>query len=103
MKSKSKPAMRSANGKRALMFCCHGMIYTVTDKVLGADIDVDAVDGILDRLRKIDGVKVVEVRGGVGNIMFPTLRLPEVTKLLVPLDSAWAPGALIAAARGRIW
>lgn len=101
MKSKWKPAMRSANGKRALKFCCHGMIYTVTDKVLGAD--VDAADGILDRLRKIDGVKVVELRGGVGNIMFPTLRLPEVTKLLVPLDSAWAPRALIAAARGRIW
>ena len=43
-------------------------------------------------------------RGGVGNLMFPTLRLPEVARVLVPLDSARAPEALVVAAyRGRIW
>jgi hypothetical protein len=82
------------------MFCCHGIIYTVTDKVLGAD--VYSPDEMLDRLRKIDGVKVTEVRGGIGNVIFPTLRLPEVTRVLVPLDSVRAPGTLAAAARGHI-
>ena len=100
MKSKSKRSMRRMNGNNATIFCCHGVVYTVTDKVLGAN--VDSADEILDRLRRIDGVKVVEVRGGVGNLMFPTLRLPEVTRVLVPLDSVRAPGTLAAAARGHI-
>lgn len=102
MKSQLKRPVRRADGTRAMMFCCHGTIYTVSDKVLGAD--VDSADVILDRLRQIDGVKVVEVDRRFSNLMFPTLRLPEVTKVLVPLDSAWAPRALAAAAhRGRIW
>jgi hypothetical protein len=100
MKSKSKRSMRRMNGSNATIVCCHGVVYTVTDKVLGAD--VDSADDILDRLRRIDGVKVVEVRGGVGNLMFPTLRLPEVTRVLVPLDSVRAPGTLAAAAWGHI-
>ena len=75
---------------------------TTGAEVLGAD--VDSVDEILDRLRRIDGVTVTEVRGGVGNIVFPALRLPEVTRVLVPLDSARAPEALVVAAyRGRFW
>jgi hypothetical protein len=100
MKSKSKRSMRRMNGNNATIFCCYGVVYTVTDKVLGAN--VDSADGILDRLRRIDGVKVVELRGGVGNLMFPTLRLPEVTRVLVPLDSVRAPGTLAVAARGHI-
>jgi hypothetical protein len=101
MKSQLKRPVRRTSGTEAMMFCCHGIIYTVTDKVLGAD--VYSPDEMLDRLRKIDGVKVTEVRGGIGNVIFPTLRLPEVTRVLVPRDSAWAPEALaIAASRGRI-
>jgi hypothetical protein len=102
MKTQLKRRMRRTNGDKAAIFCCYGIVYTVADKVLGAD--VDSVDEILDRLRRIDGVKVTEVRGGVGNIMFPALRLPEVTSVLVPLDSVRAPAAMaIVAHRGRIW
>ena len=102
MKSQMKRSTLRTNDTRKMIFCCHGAIYTVTEKVLGAD--VDSADGILGRLRQIDGVKVVEVRGGVGNLMFPTLRLPEVARVLVPLDSVRAPRAFaVAAQRGRIW
>ena len=102
MKSQLKRRMRRTNGDKATIFCCYGIVYTIADKVLGAD--VDSVDEILDRLRRIDGVKVTEVRGGVGNIVFPALRLPEVTRVLVPLDSVRAPRAFaVAAQRGRIW
>jgi hypothetical protein len=101
MKSQLKRRMRRTNSDRATIFCCYGIVYTIADKVLGAE--VDAVDEILGRLRRIDGVKVTEVRGGVGNLRFPAIRLPEVTSVLVPLDSAWAPEALVIAAyRGRI-
>ena len=101
MKSRMKRPVRRMNRKSAMIPCCHGLVYTVTDKVLGAN--VDSADEILDRLRRIDGVQVVEVRGGVGNLMFPTLRLPDVTSVLVPVDSVRAPAALaIAAHRGRI-
>lgn len=102
MKRRMKRPMNPTNDARAMMFCCHGVVYTVTDKVLGAT--ADSADDILGRLRKIDGVKVVEVDGGLSNLTFPTLRLPEVTRVLVPLDSVRAPKALaIAAKRGRIW
>ena len=102
MKSQLKRRMPRTNHHKATIFCCYGFVYTIADKVLGAE--VEAVDEILERLRRIDGVKVTEVRGGVGNIRFPALRLPEVTSVLVPLDSVRAPAALVAAAhRGRIW
>jgi len=100
MKSKSKRSMRRMNDNSETISCCHGLVYTITDRVLGAE--VYSPDVLLERLRKIDGVKVIEVGGGVGNLMFPTLRLPEVTRVLVPLDSVRAPGTLAAAARGRI-
>jgi len=102
MKSRLKRSVTRTNIKRAMIPCCYGIVYTIADKVLGADFD--SVDEILDRLRRIDGVKVVEVRGGVGNLMFPALRLPEVTRVLVPLDSVRAPAAMaVVAHRGRIW
>jgi hypothetical protein len=102
MKSQLKRALRRTDGTPATMFCCHGMIYPVTAKVLG--IVIDSADEILDHLRQIDGVKVVAVYGGLTNLMFPTLRLPEVTRVLVPLDSRLASSApAIAAHRGRIW
>ncbi len=101
MKSQLKRRMRRTNGDKSTIFCCYGIVYTINDKVLGAE--VDSVDEILDRLQRIDGVKVTEVRGGVGYTTFPTLRLPEVTRVLVPLDSVRAPEALVIAAyRGRI-
>jgi hypothetical protein len=94
--------MPRTKGDRATIFCCYGFVYTIAGKVLGAE--VEAIDEILSRLRRIDGVKVTGVRGGVSNLRFPAIRLPEVTRVLVPLDSAWAPAALAAAAhRGRIW
>ena len=102
MKSRMKRPMRRMNRKSARIRCCHGLVYTVTDKVLGAT--TDSADEILDRLRKIDGVRVVKVRCDLTDLQFPALRLPEVTKVLVPLNSAWAPAAMaIAAQRGRIW
>jgi hypothetical protein len=100
MKSKLKRSVRHANNNKAIIFCCHGLVYTVTEKVLGAEVEL--LDGILDRLLQIGGVKVVKVGDGVANVNFPALRLPELTRVLVPLDSAWAPRALAAAARGRI-
>jgi hypothetical protein len=100
MKSKLKRSARHRNSNKAMIFCCHGVVYTVTDKVLGAEVEL--LDGILDRLLQISGVKVVKVGDGVANVNFPALRLPELTRVLVPLDSAWAPMALAAAARGRI-
>ena len=101
MKTQLKRQGRRTNGDKAMIICCYGVVYAITDKVLGAE--VDSADEILDRLRQIPGVKVVEVRGGVGNLMFPALRLPEVTSVLIPLDSVRAPEALvIAATRGRI-
>jgi len=102
MKSRMKRPLRRMNRKSVMIPCCHGLVYTVTDKVLG--VIASSADEILDRLRQIDGVKVVEVDGGLTNLTFPTLRLPEVTKLLVPLNSGRAPAAMvIAAQRGRIW
>lgn len=102
MKSQLKRSIHRANRTRAIIPCCHGVIYTITDKVLG--VITNSADQILDRLRQIDGVKVVEVDGGLTNLTVPTLRLPDVTRILVPLDSARAPAAIaIAAQRGRIW
>ena len=49
MKSQLKRRMRRTNGDKATIFCCYGIVYTIADKVLGAD--VDSVDEILDRLR----------------------------------------------------
>jgi hypothetical protein len=81
--------------------CCHGVIYSITNKALG--VIASSADEILDRLRQIDGVKVVEVDGGLSNLTVPTLRLLDVTSVLVPLDSARAPKAFaVAAQRGRI-
>jgi hypothetical protein len=100
MRSRFKRSVRRTNDTKAMIFCCHGLVYAVTDKVLGAKVEL--IDGILDRLLQIGGVKVVKVGGGVANVNFPALRLPELTRVLVPLDSAWAPRALAAAARGRI-
>ena len=102
MKSRMKRPVRRMNRKSAMIPCCHGLIYTVTDKVLG--VIASSAEEILDRLRQIDGVKVVEVDGGLTNLTFPTLRLPEVTKVLVPLNSGRAPAAMVIdAQRGRIW
>ena len=101
MKSRLKRPAHHMTGAKAMIPCCYGVVYTITDKVLG--VIASSADEILDRLRRIDGVKVVEVHGGLTNLTVPALRLPEVTRVLVPLDSAWAPETLvIAASRGRI-
>ena len=101
MTRRLKRSVRRSDDTRPLTFCCQGVIYTVTDKVLGAIIYPEG--GIDDRLLRIDGLKVVGAREGQTYVTFPTLRLPEVAGMLVPLDSARAPAALaIAAHRGRI-
>jgi hypothetical protein len=52
----------------------------------------------------IDGVEIVEFRGRWCDLKCPLLRLPDVTRVLVPLDSVRAPRAFaVAAQRGRIW
>lgn len=102
MKSRMKRPARRTKLKSAMIPCCHGVIYTITDKVLG--VIASSAEEILDRLRQIDGVKVLEVDGDLSNLTVPTLRLLDVTSVLVPLDSARAPAAMtIAAQRGRIW
>lgn len=101
MKSRLKRPAHHMTGAKAMIPCCYGVVYTITDKVLG--VIASSADEILDCLRQIDGVKVVEVHGGLSNLTVPTLRLPDVTSVLVPLDSVRAPAAMsIAAHRGRI-
>ncbi len=93
---------RRRRGTRASICCCHGLVYTITDNMLG--IIAESADAIISRLQQIDGVKVVEFRGRWCDLMCPPLRLPDVARVLVPLDSARAPAAMtIAAQRGRIW
>ena len=75
MKSRLKRPAHHSNGAKALIPCCYGVVYTITDKVLG--VIASSADKILDRLRQIDGVKVVEVHGGLSNLTVPTLRLPS--------------------------
>jgi hypothetical protein len=101
MKSQLKRRMRRRNSAEAMIPCCYGVVYTLTDDTLG--IIADSADEILNRLRTIDGVEVLEVRGRWCDLKCPPLRLPDVTSVLVPLDSARAPAALAAAAhRGHI-
>lgn len=97
----TKPA-RQRHGARAMIPCCHGWIYTVSENALG--IIAESSGRILGRLRKIDGVKLFEKRGDWCDLTFPPIRLPEVARVLVPLDSARARTTLaMAAHRGRIW
>ena len=100
MKSRLKRPSRRTSVTKAMIPCCYGVVYTVADNSLG--IIADSADEILDRLRKIDGVEVVELRGRWCDLKCSPLRLPDVTSVLVPLDSSRAPKAF-AAHRGRIW
>lgn len=102
MKSRSKRRLHRTNGGAGKIPCCYGVVYTSGTNELR--IVVDSADNILDRLRKIDGVEVVEFRGRRCDLKCPPLRLPDVTSVLVPLDSRLASSApVIAAQRGRIW
>jgi hypothetical protein len=102
MKSQLKrPTSRMSSAKTEIR-CCYGVVYTLADRTLG--ITADSADEIVDRLRQIDGVEVVEFRGRECDLKCPPLRLPDVTSVLVPLDSVRAPAAMaIVAHRGRIW
>ena len=102
MKSRMKRPVRRTNHKSELIPCCYGNVYLIGTNELR--IIADSADNILDRLRKIDGVEVVEFRGRWCDLKCPPLRLPDVTSVLVPLDSRLASSApVIAAHRGRIW
>jgi len=102
MKRQLMRPVRSKGGMKAMIPCCYGVVYTIADNVLG--IITDSASGSLDRLRMIDGVEIVEFRGRWCDLKCPLLRLPDVTRVLVPLDSVRAPRAFaVAAQRGRIW
>ena len=101
MKSRLKRPVPRVSGPNETIFCWHGMVYHTADDSLS--IIADSADQILDRLRKIDGVVVVGVRGRWCDLECPPLRLPDVTSVLVPLNSVRARKAVAAAAyRGRI-
>ena len=85
------------NGPNAFIPCCHGVVYTVSCDRLGARVDPS--NAILGRLKKIAGVKVEGVRGRWADLVFPPIRLPDVTSVLVPTTS-WRARA---AHRGRLW
>jgi len=85
------------NSTHALIPCCHGTVYTVSQNRLGAI--ADSSDEVLGRLKKITGVKVEQIRGRWADLTFPPLRLPDVTSVMVP-ETSWRARA---AHRGRIW
>jgi hypothetical protein len=97
MDSRPTRHSRRNNSPVALIPCCHGTVYTLSRDRLGAI--VESSDAILGRLKRIDGVKVEQVRGRWADLNFPPIRLPDVTAVMVP-DSSWRAQA---AHRGRIW
>lgn len=102
MKRPAKRPEHYTDGKAKMIPCCYGVVYTIGTNELR--IIAYSADNIIDRLRKIDGVVVVELRGRWCDLKCPPLRLPDVTSVLVPLDSRLASSApAIAAHRGRIW
>lgn len=92
----------SGPGRRkdpAVIFCQHGLIYTVAPNALGALLDESA--SIVRQLREIQGVTVKLIDGVMG-ALFPPILLAEVVRVMQPLprnESAPAPAAY----RGRIW
>ena len=87
---------RRTNSPKALIPCCHGTVYTLSPDRLGAI--ADSSNAVLGQLRRIDGVKVEQIRGRWAYLNFPPIRLPDVTSVMVP-DSSWRARA---AHRGRI-
>ena len=91
----------SGPGRRkdhAVIFCQHGLIYTVAPNALGALLDESA--SIVRQLRRIQGV-TVKLIDGVMSALFPPILLAEVARVMQPLPrnkSAPAPAAY----RGRI-
>lgn len=81
--------------------CCHGLVYTISNSALG--IVAESSSEIVERLRLIEGVKVIEWRGRWCDMTCPPLRLPEITAVLIPLSSARARSISLAANLGRNW
>jgi hypothetical protein len=102
MKRRSRQHHRHASRAGVTIHCCYGVVYPLTTKSLG--ITADSTNEIITRLLKIRGVKVVTLRGRECDLKCLPLCLPDVARVLVPLDSARAPTALaLAAHRGRTW
>ena len=77
----------------AVIFCQHGLIYTVAPNALGALLDESA--SIVRQLRRIQGV-TVKLIDGVMSALFPPILLAEVARVMQPLprnESAPAPAA----------
>jgi len=102
MKRRSRQHPRHMSRTEVAIHCCYGVVYPLTDKSLG--ITADSTTEIVTRLLKIRGVEVVTLRGRECDLKCHPRCLPDVTRVLVPLDSAWALAELaIAAQRGQIW
>lgn len=80
----------------AVIFCQHGLIYTVAPNALGALLDESA--SIVRQLRRIQGV-TVKLIDGVMSALFPPILLAEVARVMQPLPRN---GSVPAAYRGRI-
>jgi hypothetical protein len=98
MANRFKSAGTSHRRDHAVIFCQHGLIYTVAPNALGALLDESA--SIVRQLRRIQGV-TVKLIDGVMSALFPPILLAEVARVMQPLprnESAPAPAAY----RGRI-
>lgn len=92
MKTRTGKPMRHGRRASAAICCCHGTVYASDGNMLS--VVVDMAYEIIGRLLEIDGVVVVSLRGRWCDLECPPLRLPEVTRILVPLDSARARAAM---------
>jgi hypothetical protein len=96
MANRFKSAGTSHRRDHAVIFCQHGLIYTVAPNALGALLEESA--SIVRQLRRIQGV-TVKLVDGVMNALFPPILLAEVARVMRPLPP---PGPAPAAYRGRI-
>jgi len=98
MANRFKSAATGHHKHPSVICCQHGLIYTVSPKVLGALIHRS--EPVLRQLRRMQGV-TVKLVDGVVNALFPPILLAEVVRVMQPLprnDSAPMPAAY----RGRI-
>ena len=96
MANRFKSAGTSHRRDHAVIFCQHGLIYTVAPNALGALLEESA--SIVRQLRRIQGVTVKLIDGVMG-AWFPPILLAEVARVMRPLPPT---GPVPAAYRGRI-
>ena len=96
MANRFKSAGTSHRRDHAVIFCQHGLIYTVAPNALGALLEESA--SIVRQLRRIQGVTVKLIDGVMG-AWFPPILLAEVARVMRPLPPT---GPTPADYRGRI-